>query len=372
MPTWVTRGPAAGTGGPAPPAVAYWAAMARWAVVTLLVLVPALARADVYGAAAQPRAPANTDFWRDVVEPHGDEIKDIVMKAQQGLANATTCFQQDCDPTGQLRQKLLDDLYGMLRYARRLDPRQTDVLRLLGQVAEESGRATAAIEAYQAYLAEMDPDQLVPPDVHLRLGRAYLRLGRTGDAIRHFRSGLGTTGGALYGPSASSMAYLGLTLMNTGRMGDALDLLGTSASVANPWAPETLQQLLTVAVAYDRDEQISAAFELLDQIATALTQSYQQYAMNALAQLPTVPAYDIHYFYGLLYESLGYLPEARNEWMLYASAPDAPYRARALAHVAAIDRLQADRLAAAAKAAKAAKKARPAPAVIQPYPYPIP
>ena len=108
------------------------------------------ARADYVAEVPQAPPPPTDEFWREVVAPHGDEIQQIVDKARQGLAFLPTCLQQDCDPTGEQRTKLLDDMYGMLRYARKLDPTQTDVLMLLGQVAEESGRASATRSATSA------------------------------------------------------------------------------------------------------------------------------------------------------------------------------------------------------------------------------
>ena len=56
-----------------------------------------------------------------------------------------------------------------------------------------------------------------------------------------------------------------------------------------------------------------------------------------LARMPFVPAEDLHYFRGLLYEAEGHYAEARAEWALYAAAGNPPFRGRALDHIAAID-----------------------------------
>jgi len=352
-------------------------ALAPLVVVLLVALAPAIARAD-YVAEAPPAPPPPTDeFWRDVVAPHGDEIQQILDKARQGLAYLPGCVAQDCDPTGEQRTKLLDDLYGMLRYARKLDPTQPDVLILLGQVAEESGRATAAIEALQAYVSLLGTDERIPVDVEFRLGRAYLRLGRAEDAIRHFRAGMGE-GPTSYGGggATTSLLYLAMTLANTGRISDAIDVLAPAAATQNVWSPDLQQLLMTLAVTYDRDEQISAAFQVLEGLQNNLQQGYQQYVQSALASMAFVPAHEQHYYLALLYESLSNLSEARTEWLIYAQA-DAPFRGRALDHVAAIDKIQAQRLRAAAKAAKAPKKPAPPPTpprppggVLQPVPVP--
>jgi hypothetical protein len=344
-------------------------------------------RADSMYVAPEPVKPPNQDFWREVVAPHGDEIDMILMKAQQAWSYTSTCVYSDCDATGEAKAKLLDDAYGMLRYARRLDPTRADVLLLLGQVAEESGRATAAVEVLQAYVGQLAPDASVVPDVSMRLGRSDLRLNRFEDAIRQFRAGLSQS--ASYGPGAASAAYMAAALMNTGRMSDAIDLLAPNMAQMQQYSyyAEPMQAIMTLAVAYDRDEQITAAFNLLDSLQNQLTTSYGQYAQQGISGMLFVPAYDEHYYLGLFYESLGYFPEARTEWLHYAAAKDAPFRGRALDHADAIDELLAKKLADAQKAAreaeKAAKKAAKkgkkggagttvAPPPSSPYPYPYP
>lgn len=336
--------------------------------------MPGLAHADRYYPEPTTASGPKDEFWREVVAPHGDEIAMIIGKVGTGWSYATQCNTSDCDVTGENKAKLLDELYGMLRYARRLDPRQTDVLMWLGQVAEESGRSAAAVEAYQAYFAELDPDTNPPVDHYVRFGRAYLRLGRWEDGIRQFRAGMG--GG--YG-QAAAVGYLGNALMNTGRIADAVDTLAPHANVQNPWDTFALQPVLTLIVAYDRDEQINRAYEMLDALQMQLTSSYLQYVQQAISMMSFVPAYDVHYFQALFYESQGLFLEARTEWLTYAQSEGAPYRGRALDHVAAIDELrkkELDKLAAAARAAaKAAKKkgkkgAQPPPQPAPPYPYP--
>jgi tetratricopeptide (TPR) repeat protein len=315
------------------------------------------ARADMYYAEPPPPKPPDDEFWREVVAPHGDEIQMILDKARLAWNYTSTCVYSDCDATGESRTKLLEDGYGMLRYARKLDPTQPDVLLLLGQFAEESGRPSAAIEALQTYLGTLDPDATVPPEASLRLGRAYLRLGRTEDAIRQFRAAI--TSGMSYGPQAAGAAYLGDTLMNAGRMSDALDMLSPNLQFWQNqyYAIEPMQAVMTLAVAYDRDEQINAAFGVLDALQAMMTSGYGQYVQQGLSNMLFVPAYEEHYYLALFYESQGYLSEARTEWLHYAAVEDAPFRARALDHSEAIDQLLGEKLVAAQKAAKEAEKA---------------
>jgi tetratricopeptide (TPR) repeat protein len=324
-------------------------------------LTGAPAAADVYYEQPLP-APPRDEFWRDVVAPHAEAIEQILGKARTNHTDAQAMLRQDNDPTGEHRLRLLDDAYGMLRYARRLDPRQTDVLALLGVVAFHSGRTAAAIEALQAYLGELGPDAPVPAEIHVRLGLAYLQAGRTEDAIRQLRhAAIENASGTYVHTAATAAAQLGLALMNSGRMADAIDVVAPARRTPVVWGQhELLQPFLVLAVAYDRDEQISAAFEVIDLLKSQLQHGYQTNLGNALAGLHFVPAGDRHYLQALLYESADLLAEARTEWLIYAQ-PDAPFRDRALAHVAAIDELLAQRVKAAAAAARRPPPPAPPP-----------
>jgi len=338
-----------------------------------LALLPSLARADMeYYQAPTARSPTD-EFWREVVAPHGDEIAELLTSSRSGFSQATQYVMYDYDPTGENRAKLLDELYGHLRYARRLDPTQQEVLMLLGQVAEESGRANAAIEALGAYVSQLGPDENVPAEVEYRLGRAYMRLGRWDDAARHLRGAMSQ--GATAGAGTLALAYLGSALMSSGQLADAIDLLGPAKNNQNLWSPDAMATVFTLAVAFDRDEQISQAFDLLESTQNMLQQSYPNTTQQSLLQLTFVPAYDQHYFLGLFYESLGYLQEARTEWLLYAQVEDAPYRGRAIDHADAIDGLLAQALKDAAKPKKPAAASttiQPAYTPYQPYGQPPP
>src|SRR5207237_953504 len=83
---------------------------------------------------------------------------------------------------------------------------------------------------------------------------------------------------------------------------------------------------LALAVAYDRDEQLSSAFQTLDHMQSALTSSYAAQLQQSIGTLQFVPAIDQRYWQALFYESAGFLAEARAEWLNYAAGsvdPDA-------------------------------------------------
>jgi tetratricopeptide (TPR) repeat protein len=309
-------------------------------------------------------APAHADdrgTWDDIVDPHGDEVRQIVEKATQAELQAQNYANYDGDPTGEMRTRLLDDAYGMLRYARRLAPQNADVLLVLGKVADDGGRTHAAIEALEAYLAQATTPV---PEAHQRLGRLYLRTHQLDAAIRHLRMGLvGAT-------SAPTTVYLATALTQSGRGDDALQALADAlddqhGQFFNADA-DTLG--LALAVAYDRDEQLSSAFQILDHMQSALTTSYAAQLQTSIGSLQFVPAIDQRYWQALFYESNGLLAEARAEWLNYAAGgPDARWKDRALAHVAAIDKLLAQELEERKKG-----KAKPPEPPPPPPSYPMP
>ncbi len=337
--------------------------VAATALLCAALAAPPHARADAYGAYQVPSPSPAQGFWEAVVEPHGPQIQVILNNANLVWNQLQQWVQYDQqDPTGEVRIKTVDDIWGQLRYARRLDPTRKDVLEWLGKFGEEFGRSSGAIEALQAYVSLLGPEQEIPQEIHLRLGRAYVRSGRIETGIRHLRAAVNSSAAGM-----SATAALALALMESGRTADAIDLASQDGAAQGAayygYGNEQMQLAFTRAVVLDRDEQISGAFDIIEDLRNQLQTEYVNRLLPALLAAPLGVPHDRHYFLALLYESEGYLSEARTEWLNYAQH-DATFRARALDHVAAIDQLLAERLKEAAKP----KKPAPAGAAVQPVP----
>lgn len=315
-------------------------------------------------------APA-LEFWEQAIEPHAAEVRIVLDKIN--LIVQQLPYLYDSDPAGQTRQQTIDDGIGMLRYARRLTPLNADVLRNLGSLADEGGHAELALEAYAAYLAETHDDSDVPAEVYMRLGRIRARLRDYEHAVHDLRKALVanvTTGG--YSPFQYSpghtMVALSSSLAASGRLADAVDTLRTYLTRIPYYGDESaIQTGFALAVSYDRDEQRSNAFEMLDLLISANQGNYGVAAYNALSRLSFTPAIDQHYYFALLYESLDYLAEARTEWSAYArGGGEALFADRALDHVTAIDQMLSARLVKERAAKSAAKRKQLAPRVSVP------
>jgi tetratricopeptide (TPR) repeat protein len=306
----------------------------RLVLLTALSLAPQ-ARADLIKA---PPAgdPDRGNFWRNVVAPHQAEVSQIVTKVRSALNQADNALASDYDPAGQEHLRFYREVLGPLRYARRLQPDNLEVLRLYAQAADELGLTREAIEALQAAIDVTGPAK-ASPEVTGRLGIIYLRLGKLDDAIRYLRMAQAPLT-AQQPLTAQVLVHLSNALAARGETGEAIDVLANAVpSNASYYSTEAALVAFALAVQYDRDEQRGAAFEVLDRMQNVLQGQLASLVQTALAQMRFAPAEDQHYYLGLLYEAVGSYTEARAEWALYAAGGDLPYRGRALEHITAID-----------------------------------
>lgn len=292
--------------------------------------------ADARTDGRHPVAPAraNVDFWKDIVEPNAEEVGVILGKVRELLQRPDQSFlNNDTDWAVDHRSRFYRDARNMLVYARKLNPQHVEVLALLGRVSDELGDTKAAVEALEACVRVTGLDK-VPIDVAGRLGAIQIRLGDHAAAIKWLR----LAQAPLSVTSAPAIVNLANVLALEGDSAKAIDTL---VNAIPPAMLGTLGDItlatFALAVLYDRDEQRAAAFAVLDQMQSSLQQQYASNVQTELVKFRFPAAEDLHYYRGLLYESLGQYVEARAEWALYAAAGDTPWRARALDHVAAID-----------------------------------
>ncbi|HEX2685607.1 MAG TPA: hypothetical protein VHN14_03275 [Kofleriaceae bacterium] len=304
----------------------------RWVWILGLSLLAGRAEAKPHPEHAPPEDPNLDDFWRDVIEPHSEVVTAIVRKARSALGKLRE--DTDLDQAIDQRVQYVSDVYGMLRYAHKLSPENPDVLRLIGTTADELGKTPQALEALESLARILGPDR-AGSEVTGRLGMIYLRLGKLDDAIRWLGHAQGPL---LVGDNAVAAVQLATALAAHGQMSDAIDLLGNALPAhTNYFADPITLVSFALAVHYDRDEQHGAAFEVLDKMAVTLQQELGPFIQRALLAMRFAPPEDQYYYRALLYEALGNFAEARTEWMLYASVPDALWQHRAIEHVHEID-----------------------------------
>jgi tetratricopeptide (TPR) repeat protein len=303
----------------------------RWLCIVALSLV-----AD--RAAAKPAPPSGQpddagEFWRDVIEPHGARVAAVVARAKKALDKAAEAIP-DGDAAVDQRMRTLGEAYGMLRYARKLSPENTEVLGLLGTAADELGKTRQALDALEACVRIQGPERAAA-EVTGRLGMIYLRLGKLDDAVRWLRYAQGPIA---VGGNAVPVVHLATALAARGTMSEAIDVLGNALPAQTNYFTDPITLVsFALAIHYDRDDQPGAAFEVLDRMQATLQHELAPYTQRALATMRFAPPEDQYYYEAMLYEALGDYIEARAEWALYASVTDAPWRRRALEHIKAID-----------------------------------
>lgn len=269
-----------------------------------------------------------------MIEPHGEVVSAILARARTALRRLGEEATDSEDADQHVHR--VSDAYGMLRYARKLSPENTDVLALLGVAADELGKTRQALDALEACVRLQGLDH-ADSVVTGRLGMIYLRLGKLDDAIRWLRNAQGAIAVSNH---AEAAVHLATALAAHGKMSDAIDLLVNALPEKGNYPPDLDPVTLVsfaLAVHYDRDEQRAAAFDVLDTMQRSFQQELGPRAQRALAGLRFAPPEDQYYYRALLYEALGDYTEARAEWALYASVTDAPWRRRALDHIRAID-----------------------------------
>jgi tetratricopeptide (TPR) repeat protein len=300
------------------------------------------------------------DFWGWLVDPHKAEVDEILQVArdnwQQAQSDAADFETGSRRPmSAERRKRLLDDAAGMLKYALRLAPGRADVLRELALALDE-GDDPAARETLERYLAAEIPER-VSAEPRLRLGRWYARQRRFGDAVVQLRLALGSPATEL-ALRSQALHLLATVLMHSGRLAEAIDLL-ESAVATTPTPPI----MFALAVAYDRDEQITRALETLERMRAMNTPPFSDVLLQQESRRAVVfvPPWERHYYAALQYELIGYLPEARSEWQAYVRCDGAPYRERARQHLALVDKLAIEQARAARRAGKKPPVAPPPP-----------
>jgi tetratricopeptide (TPR) repeat protein len=287
----------------------------------------------------QPRSGSGEPtFWRDVLYPHRDEVDTVLARCRTALDELDTAELADAAPPAAARRQLAVELEGALRYARKLEPDNSDVLQMLGRVADEAGDARVARDALSDLVNRVGEDH-AGADALDRIGAAAIDAGHYDDAIHALR--LAQVSVYTSVPAgAHALVHLATALALAGRNAAAIDVLGDALPPQASFEPNELALVgFALAVQYDRDEERSAAFDILDRMKQQLGDQLAPSLQNALARMRFAPAEDELYYRALMAEVIGDWSEARTEWLLYAADDAAPYRRRAIDHAHAIDRL---------------------------------
>jgi tetratricopeptide (TPR) repeat protein len=331
-------------------------------------------------ASARPGA---DEFWAAIADPRGAHVAYILGLARTLQAQASRHFPAPArasprhDELQQARRtQQLNEARLMLNHAAELAPADPEVRLEQARVADQLGQYQQAVGHLQGFLRLAGARHHDREEALLRLGRSLARLDRWDEAIFQLENALRVPHGRF---TDHALLSLGCAYMHEGRLGEAIDLLAQAAQVPTTAGGGDSAEMLAgfaLAVAYDRDEQITRAYSVLERLRAhdaSLEYVIQSpYAASNAGQLQVEPllwpAHERHYFEALRYEAQAPggltgspLPEARAHWHAYLRAvgPDHRFAARARAHIAAID----DALAVAMRNSKKVmpRRTRPAP-----------
>jgi tetratricopeptide (TPR) repeat protein len=281
-------------------------------------------------------APRPGDFWRDLIEPNGDQVRLLVAKAAELMSRPESARDNDTEWAADARARFYRDAYNVLAHARRLSPENVQVLSMLGHAADGMGATHKAREALEACVRLTGVDKAEPEDL-AALGRLLIRLGDLDGAIARLRHAQGRPNTQI-DAVAPALVQLATAYALHGDHHTAIDTLSSALPEhQTQYGSGVVLTAFTLAVLYDRDEQGGAAFDIIDHMQVAMQQEYGQRVHHEIAGMRFADPEDLHYHRALLYESLGSYVEARAEWAHYAAAGDPRWRGRARDHIAAID-----------------------------------
>lgn len=311
-----------------------------------LPLVTALA---IPAAAQQVQTP-RISFWEKVATPHAEKIARLRLEGNNFRGRAAQYYDvlQIADKNKYL-QKALDKFEA----AAALAPDRADLIRDVADVAHDLGDHEKAIASYLEIL-ELQPDERTF-ELHRRLAASYMQTLRWDDAEDVLERALGNEIPNAY-ERAVALQYLGYVYMAEGRLDDAIDAY-QRASASQRYGyygggGADLSSLAGLAVAYDRDEQVARAAEVLQQV-QQLDPQFQFLLPNAYYRpIPFSPPSDRHYWLALAYEHQKKWTEAAVEWRAYIESADPLYERRAQEHLRVVNKELARKARANADAAR--------------------
>jgi TonB family protein len=290
---------------------------------TLLLIAPLL-------LAATPRETPtkdDSDFWGNIAEPGR---KQFIAALRKGRA----LFESAERMSYQLRVRSFEDALAAFREATRASPQNALGYFWLGKTFYQLERMKEAIAAF-GMVRKLKPSFPDDYSMAFKLGIAYSKLGKFEEAVLEYSRAeriLATRGqgssdatfgrALLHGNAAES-------LMAIGRLDEAIQRYLDSVALY----PGYKLAWWGLAVAYDRDEQISKARDALQKGMSG------DNGMSALTGKDVffVPAGDIHYYFALGHEARGDGPAAKKEWQQFLQElPKSPWAFRARDHLAGL------------------------------------
>ena len=292
----------------------------------------ALAIAAALLLAAGDSARANereSDFWGGIADPGRKQFEAAMARGVNLLKRAKNM------PNVSLKSKMLEDALAAFDEATKYSPHNFRGWYRRGKVLMALDRIKEGVRALKRArrLGAAGPDVLF--DIAFDLGIAYAKAGAFEKAVLEYdradraKADARQRGFNIRSDRSTVHGNAAEALMALGRLDEAIQRYRESLS----YVPSNTLVRYGLAVAYDRDEQISKANQAMRK---ALAVDTNMRKLTA----PTVffiPDGDIHYYFALGYLVKGDLEKAKEEWQLFLQKlPKSQWAPRARAHLAAL------------------------------------
>lgn len=271
-------------------------------------------------AGAEQRA---SDFWGNIVDPGRKEFEGAIDRGSKLLEQAKGMRAEP------LRTRVLQDALAAFRAATRHSPNNYRGWFLVAKVLMELDRVKPSIAAFKRVRKLGVHDREVSYETSFQLGIAYSKVGAFEEAVLEYDHADQATLRRQRLQKSTVHGNAAEALMALGRLDEAIQRYRESLG----HYPSNTLVRFGLAVAYDRDEQISKARQ---EMRTALATD------SAMRQLTSpnvffIPEGDIHYYFALGYETKGDIEQAKSHWQLFLQKlPDSHWAPRARAHLAGL------------------------------------
>ena len=297
-------------------------AMARLTVPVLLLAF--LAAPPARGAEPE----RESDFWPSILDPGRREFE---VAMEKGLDLLDKAKRVAAEP---LRSRVLQDALAAFREATRHSPNNYRGWYQSAVVLTALDRTKEAIASYRRARALGPEDREVLYRIAFELGIAYSKTGAFEKAVLEYDRADGalagiTRGRDVRGGRSTVHGNAAEALMALGRLDEAIQRYRESLS----YNPGNNLVRYGLAVAYDRDEQISKAQQEMRTVLAVDPDMRELQSDNVFF----IPEGDIHYYFALGRQSRGDLEEAKKQWQLFLQKlPGSQWAPRARAHLAAL------------------------------------
>jgi TonB family protein len=266
------------------------------------------------------------DFWSNIVDPGRKKFL-LALGKGRGLFDAAVNMR-----SAVLRRRTFEDALAAFQEATRHSPRRAEGWFWAGKTLYRLDRNREAIVAF-GKVRRLDPNFADDYTIAFALGIAYSKVGSFEGAVQEYDRAiriLSSRGQGSYDARQTQsilQANAAESLMALGRLDEAIqryqEALSLHSSHTLAW--------WGLAVALDRDEQTSKAFEA----ATRALSGDQDMRSLTSPDVFFIPVGDIHYYYGLGKLTKGDRAGAQQEFQEFLRVlPGSAWAARARAHLA--------------------------------------